>query len=86
MYYKVIKNDEIVDVLDNILYIKYQEKHGLLLLCDITEAQAILSSDGKKGWHIEGLYNFPLDNTIYEIEPISRLEYEEIDAKLHEVD
>ena len=86
MYYKVIKNDEIVDALDNILYIKYQEKHGLLLLCDITEAQAILSSDGKKGWHIEGLYNFPLDNTIYEIEPITRLEYEEIDAKLHEVD
>ena len=38
------------------------------------------------GWHIEGLYNFPLDNTIYEIEPISRLEYEEIDVKLHEVD
>ena len=55
MYYKVIKDDKIVDVLDHILYIKYQEKHSLLLLCDITEAQAILSSDGKYGWHIEGL-------------------------------
>ena len=55
MYYKVIKNDEVVDVLNHILYIKYQEKHSLLLLCDITEAQAILSSDGKYGWHIEGL-------------------------------
>lgn len=38
MYYKVIKNDEVVDVLNHILYIKYQEKHSLLLLCDITEA------------------------------------------------
>ena len=48
MYYKVIKNDEVVDVLNHILYIKYQEKHSLLLLCDITEAQAILSSDTLK--------------------------------------
>lgn len=80
MYYKVIKNDEIVDALDNILYIKYQEKHGLLLLCDITEAQAILSSDGKYGWHIEGLYNFPPDpdNTVYEIIEITKYEYDKL--------
>ena len=82
MYYKVTNSmtQDIVDVIKEIHYIQYQEKHKILI------AQAILSSDGKKGWHIEGLYNFPLDNTIYEIEPISRLEYEEIDAKLHEVD
>ena len=78
MYYKVIKDDEIVDVLDHILYIKYQEKHSLLLLCDITEAQAILSSDGKYGWHIEGLYNFPLENNIYEIKEITKYEYDKL--------
>lgn len=32
MYYKVIKNDEVVDVLNHILYIKYQEKHSLLAI------------------------------------------------------
>ena len=73
MYYKVIKNDEVVDVLNHILYIKYQEKHSLLLLCDITEAQAILSSDGKYGWHIEGL-----DNDIYVIKEISKYEYDKL--------
>nr|DAR15964.1 MAG TPA: hypothetical protein [Caudoviricetes sp.] len=78
MYYKVIKNDEVVDVLEHILYIKYQEKHSLLLLCDITEAQAILSSDGKYGWHIEGLYNFPPDNDIYTIKEISKYEYDKL--------
>ena len=77
MYYKVIKNDEVVDVLNHILYIIYQEKHSLLLLCDITEAQAILSSDGKYGWHIEGLYNFPPDNDIYAIKEISKCEQSE---------
>ena len=29
MYYKVIKNDEVVDVLNHILYIKYQEKRKI---------------------------------------------------------
>lgn len=78
MYYKVIKDSEIVDVLDHILYVKYQEKHGLLLLCDITEAQAILSSNGKYGWHIEGLYNFPPDNTVYEIKEITKYEHDKL--------
>lgn len=76
MYYKVLKNNNIVDILDHILYIKYQKKHSLLLLCNITEAQAILSSDGKSGWHIEGLYNFPLDNDVCEIKEISKNEYD----------
>lgn len=75
MYYKVIKNNEIVDVLKNILYVKYQEKHNILLLCDIQEAQAILSSDGMHGWHIEGLYNLPFDNDTCKIEEISKTEY-----------
>lgn len=78
MYYKVLNNNKVVDVLDHILYIKYQEKHDLLLLCNIAEAQAILSSDGKKGWHIEGLYNFLLDNDIYEIKEISKNEYDNL--------
>ena len=87
MNYKVTKSttQDIVDVLKEKHYIRLQEKHKILILCDIKIAQAILSSDGKKGWHIEGLYNFPLDNTIYKIEPISRSEYEEISSKLNEV-
>ena len=66
------------DLMFKYLYVKYQEKHSLLLLCDITEAQAILSSDGKYGWHIEGLYNFPLDNNIYEIKEITKYEYDKL--------
>ncbi len=87
MYYKVTNptTQDVVDVIKEIHYIQYQERHKILILCDIKIAQAILSSDGKKGWHIEGLYNFPPDNTTYEIEPITRAEYEEIQAKLYEV-
>ena len=35
MYYKVTKNEKVVDILKNILYVKYQKKHDILLLCDI---------------------------------------------------
>lgn len=76
MYYKVLKNENIVDILDHVLYVKYQAKHDLLLLCDIKEAQAILSSNGKYGWHIPGLYNFPPDNQEYQIIEISKYEYD----------
>lgn len=78
MYFKVCKDDTIVDILKNILYIKYQKKHDLLLLCNIQEAEAILSSDGTHGWHIEGLYNFPPDNHVYEIIEITKQEYEKL--------
>ena len=78
MYYKVTKNEKVVDILKNILYVKYQKKHDILLLCDIQEAQAILSSDGMRGWHIEGLYNLPFDNDTYEIQEISETEYKKL--------
>ena len=78
MYYKVTKNEKVVDILKNILYVKYQKKHDILLLCDIQEAQAILSSDGMRGGHIEGLYNLPFDNDTYEIQEISETEYKKL--------
>lgn len=76
MYYRVVKNGKVIDVLDRIVYVKHQEKHNQLLICDIKEAQAILSSDGSYAWHIEGLYNFNPDNTTYIISEISKYDYD----------
>ena len=78
MYYKVLLNDDVVDLLEHILYVKHQKKHDLLLLCDIEDAQAILSSNGKYGWHIDGLYNFAPDNQKYIIKEISKYEYDKL--------
>lgn len=76
MYYRVVKNGKVIDVLDRIVYVKHQEKHNQLLICDIADAQAILSSDGNYAWHIEGLYNFNPDNTTYIISEISKYDYD----------
>lgn len=61
MYYKVLKDNKVIDVLDHLSFVKYQEKHGIMVSCTQEEAQAILSSDGEHIWHVYGLYNLPVD-------------------------
>lgn len=60
MFYKVLKNNKVIDVLDHLTYLKWQEKNKIMLLSDLNEAQAILSSDGNTIWHVDGLYDLPV--------------------------
>lgn len=60
MYYKVIKNDKVIDVLDKLTYLKWQPKHKIMVLSSEDEAQAILSSDKNTIWHERTLYNIPV--------------------------
>lgn len=78
MFYKVVKDDKVIDVLDRLLFLKYQEKHNRMVFCDEEHAQAILSSDGKYIWHEENLYNIPVPgyDTVC-LEEIDRYEYEQ---------
>ena len=79
-YYKVIKNGKIIDVLDKILYLKYQEKHGEMMLCDENDnAEAILSSDHNYIWHEESLYKIPIDGyDTVRIEEIDKNAYDQL--------
>lgn len=61
MYYKVMYNDRVIDVLDHLVYVKYQPKHNILTLCSENEAQGFLSSNGDEVWHSEELYKFPVE-------------------------
>ena len=79
MYYKVIKNNRVIDVLDNITYLKWQPKHKIMVLSDENEAQAILSSDKNTIWHEKNLYKVPVDgyDTVELIE-IDKYEYKQL--------
>lgn len=79
MYYKVIKNNKVVDVLDHLTYLKWQKKNKIMLLSDEGEAQAILGSDGNTIWHVEGLYDLPVEGyeTVSLIE-INSFEYKQL--------
>ena len=61
MYYKVIKDNKVIDVLEHLIYLKLQQKNKIMLLTDENDAQAILSSDGNTVWHVEGFYDLPVD-------------------------
>lgn len=79
MYYKVIKNNKVIDVLDSLTYLKWQPKHKTMILSDENEAQAILSSDKNTIWHEKTLYNIPVSgyDTVELIE-IDEYEYKQL--------
>ena len=79
MYYKVLKNNKVIDVLDNLIYLKWEPKHKIMVLTDENDAQAIMSSDKNTIWHEESLYKIPVSG--YEtvsIEPIEEFEYKQL--------
>ena len=78
-YYKVIKNSKVIDVLDKLVYLKYQKKHNRMVLCNESEAQAFFSSDRKNIWHTETLYDIPVSgyDTVELIE-IDEYEYKQL--------
>ena len=79
MYYKVLKNNKVIDVLDKLIYLKYQPKHKIMVLSDENEAQAILSSDKNTIWHEKTLYNIPVDGfDEVEIIQIDEHEYKQL--------
>lgn len=81
MYYKVIKNNKVIDVLDNLVYLKWQPKHKMMVLSDENEAQAILSSDKNTIWHEKTLYKIPVEAGRYdvvELQEVDKYEYEQL--------
>jgi hypothetical protein len=81
MYYKVLKDNKVIDVLDHLVFCKYQKKHDIMLLCDESEAQAIVSSDGSYIWHVRGFYHIPVNgyDTVV-LEEIDEYEYKQLKA------
>lgn len=79
MFYKVIKNNKVIDVLDQLVYLKYQPKHKTMVLSDENEAQAILSSDKNTIWHERTLYNIPVEGyDTVDVQEIDDVEYKQL--------
>lgn len=79
MYYKVLKDNKVIDVLDNLIYLKWEPKHKIMVLTDENDAQAILSSEKDTIWHEKALYNVPVDGyDCVEIQEIDIYEYKKL--------
>ena len=83
MFFKVVKDNKVIDVLDHLKYFKWQSKHKIMVLTDVNDAQVVLSSDGSTFWHTETLYKIPDDAPkfeIVEIKEIPEYEYKQLKA------
>ena len=79
MFYKVLKNNKVIDVLQGLTYLKYQPKNKIMVLSDINEAQAILSSDKNTIWHEKTLYRVPVEGfDTVELVEIDEYEYKQL--------
>lgn len=79
MFYKVMKEGRIIDVLDKLIFLKWQDKHKIMVLCPENDAQAILSSDETNIWHENSLYKVPVDGfDTVDIVEINKYEYEQL--------
>lgn len=81
MYYKVLKDNKVIDVLDCLIYLKWQPKHKIMVLSDLNQAQAILSSDKNTIWHERTLYDVPVEGfDTVDVVPIDKFEYKQLKA------
>ena len=79
MYYKVLKDGKVIDVLDHLAFVKYQPKHNIMIGCLEHEAQGILSSEGEYIWHVEGMYRIPVEGyDTVELVEIDEYEYRQL--------
>lgn len=81
MYYKVMKDNKVIDVLDSLTYLRWQPKHKIMVLCGESYAQTILSSDKNNIWHVKGFYKVPTDEVEFEtveLIEIDKFEFEQL--------
>ncbi|MBQ7545334.1 MAG: hypothetical protein IJT41_00010 [Clostridia bacterium] len=73
MYYKLLQNGQVVRVVERQSFLRWQEKHGMLVPCDEAYASGILGTDGV-AYHVDGLTEIPLAG-IETVQEIDRAEY-----------
>lgn len=79
MYYKLIKDGKVVDVINRLTTLKWQEKHNTMILCDPSVAQAVLGSDDNTIWCDSALCSEPINcYDIVDIVPIDKYEYDQL--------
>lgn len=75
-YYKVLKDGKVIDVLDNLIFSKWNKKHSRFFLSEEKDAEVILSSDKEYHWHLDYLNKVPVDGCdTVKLEKIDVYEY-----------
>lgn len=83
MYYKIIHNNMVIDLLTEISWIKYLPNSRRFIVTDKANANGIMGSDHDTIYHLrERLYNFNKDVKTVDIIEISQDEYNTLQAQI----
>lgn len=83
MYYKLMSNDIVVDLLRRVYYVRYLPKSQRWVGTDGQSAHGIMSSDGNEIYHLSGRsHACPDELTSVMIVPIDEAEYEALAVQM----
>ena len=81
--YKIIYNNQIIDVVEKVRYIKYVPQLKKSILIDEKQANGIISSDDKIIYHLKNTkYNFPDEKKTVQVIKIDEEEYLELTTQI----
>ena len=81
--YKIIENNQIIDVMDSIKFVKYLPRSKKIIAVDEKQANGCVSSSGNEIYHLLGTpYNFAETRKTVRYELISAEEYERLTHQL----
>lgn len=95
MYYKILNNNKVIDVLCDLRYVRFQERNSITITTKFKEkAMGILSSDQSKIYHTKSMIEFPKDKQgkylvdfiNVEIQDVGKDEYKALYKALYETD
>lgn len=78
MFVKLVKEEQVIDCIEDPLFVKWQKKNSVFIACDEPDGEGIVSSDGGKIYHLAGVRShgrFTFGDVTYE--EISEDEYKE---------
>lgn len=83
--YKILHNNQIIDVMEDVRYVKYLPKLQKLIAVDKAQANGIVSSDGDTIYHILGTKNtFNTKKLSVQIIEITKEEYKALTTQIKE--
>jgi hypothetical protein len=81
MYYKILQNEKVIDVISSPKYVRLSPKSNRILLCPKQTASGIVSEDGREVWQLKDFYPFPSGTyETVEMVKISEKEYHQFKA------
>ena len=84
MFYKVIENDKVIDVLSNLEFIVHQKNNNITVIGKKSEAFGVLSSDSNEIYAVSGMKTPPDGNyRTVTLAVIDSIEYESLNKELN---